>query len=239
MILFTLYNNICSHSGCTIKSDIVFVLDISGSIGRSSFQEVINFTLQFVDGFDIGPTDNQVGVILFSDVGKTTFNLTKYSNKKSLLEGIRSIDYSKYKGTNTNIADGLCLLLEGFREGNGARLLENGVFRLAIVMTDGQSNRVSKQCNYSSTEDVAEKVHNFSPPILVFAIGVTDRINDKELQAIATHEEYVTYLPEFNERFFQEASDEQTYEFCYKSKWRFGSHFNISRVHCGTFSHIL
>ena len=212
---------ICSHSGCPIKSDVIFVLDTSASIGPSDFQEVINFTLYFVGDLNIGPTDNQVGVILFSDVGETIFNLKTFSDNQSLFERIKRIDYRRYKGINTNIADGLCLLLEGFKEENGARLSEGNVFRLAVVMTDGQSNRVSKQCNYSSTEDVAEKVHNFSPPILVFAIGVTDRINDRELQAIATHKEHITYLANFDKRLFMEASDEQTYEFCVKSKWTF------------------
>ena len=207
---------IYSHSGCKIKSDIIFVLDTSKSIGPSDFQKVINFTSHFVRDLDIGPEKNQVGVILFGTVGITIFSLKEYSDKNSLLERIESIEYRR---GYTNIADGLCLLLEGFREENGARLLEGDVFRLAVVMTDGQSNRLSEQCNNSTTEDVAEKVHNFSPPILVFAIGVTAHVNVSELKAIATHEEYIMYLGKFDENLLMEARDEQTYEFCVKSEW--------------------
>ena len=201
-------------SGCKIKSDIIFVLDASGSIGASNFTEVINFTLKFVDGLAIGPTENQVGVILFDDVGVPIFNLNEYSDKESLLERIENIEYKRA----TNTADGLCLLLEGFKDENGARLSAGDVFRLAIVMTDGRSNRVSERCNGSSTVEVAEKVHNFSHPILVFAIGVSDGINDEELKAIATQEEYIVYLSNFDEKRFRETSDEQTYELCVKSK---------------------
>ena len=149
-------------------------------------------------------------------MGIPIFNLSTYSDKESLLEGIESI---AYRGGNTNIADGLCLLLEGFKEENGARLSAGDVFRLAIVMTDGRSNEVSQRCNDSSTFEVAEQVHNFSHPILVFAIGVTNNINEEELRAIATREEYITYLDNFDERLFRETSDEQTYELCVKSKW--------------------
>jgi receptor-type tyrosine-protein phosphatase Q len=200
--------------GCKIKSDVIFVLDTSGSVGSHNFREVINFTLKFVENLNIGPTENQVGVILFNHLGIPIFNLSTYSDKESLLKGIESIEY---RAGYTNIADGLCLLLEGFREENGARLPEGDVFRLAVVMTDGQSNRESEQCNNGTTMDVAEKVHNFSHPILVFAIGVTDNINEEELTAIATKEEYITYLDNFDERFFRETSDEQTYELCVKS----------------------
>ena len=149
-------------------------------------------------------------------MGIPIFNLSTYSDKESLLKGIESI---QFRGGNTNIADGLCLLLEGFKKENGARLSEGDVFRLAVVMTDGQSNEVSERCNYSTTLEVAEKVHNFSHPILVFAIGVTDNINEEELTAIATKEEYITYLDNFDERFFRETSDEQTYQLCVKSEW--------------------
>jgi collagen type VI alpha len=200
--------------GCKIKSDVIFVLDTSGSVGSHNFREVINFTLKFVENLNIGPTENQVGVILFNHLGIPIFNLSTYSDKESLLKGIESIEY---RAGYTNIADGLCLLLEGFREENGARLPEGDVFRLAVVMTDGQSNRLSEQCNNSTTEDVAEKVHNFSPPILVFAIGVTAHVNVSELKAIATHEEYIMYLGKFDENLLMEARDEQTYEFCVKS----------------------
>ena len=115
-------------------------------------------------------------------------------------------------------------MLEGFTEKNGARLSQDDVFRLAVVMTDGMSNELSPRCNRSSTIEMAERVHNFSHPILVFSIGVTDNVNDEELEAIASREEYVTYLANFNQILFRETTDEQTYELCVKSK------FELKRV---------
>ena len=137
-----------------------------------------------------------------------------------MLNEIEDIRYTR----STNTADGLCLLLDSFTEERGARLSAGDVYRLAVVMTDGKSNHVSERCNYSSTIEVAQKVHNYSHPILVFAIGVTDNVNDDELKAIATREEYITYLSMFDESLFRETSDEQTYELCVKSKWSVNTH---------------
>lgn len=204
------------YIGCKIKSDIIFVLDTSGSVGFFHFQEVLNFTIAFVEQLDIGPDANQVAVILFGTIGYPIFNLSDYTDKESLLEAISNI---RYMGGSTNTADGLCLMLEGFSEENGARLSQDDVFRLAIVMTDGGSNGVAKSCyNGSTTLEVAEKVHNFSHPLLVFSIGVTNSVNEEELEAIASKEEYITYLRDFNESLFRETTDEQTYELCVKCR---------------------
>ena len=143
--------------------------------------------------------------------------MSTYSIKEPLLRGIRNIAYDNAGSTNT--ADGLCLLLEeGYVEENGARLSSDDVFRLAIVLTDGKSNRDSERCDGYDTLQAAAAVHRFPHSILVFAIGVTDNVNDNELQAIASSEDYITHLVSFDANLFREASDEQTYELCTRSK---------------------
>ena len=202
--------------GCNIKSDIIFVLDSSGSIGIENYQEVKNFAYNFVSELDIGPTENQVGVVIYSSSVITIFHLNSFSDKEDILQVIEAIPYIN-GGTNT--ADGLCQMLEEFSEENGARLSESNVFRLAIVMTDGRSSGSSARCGYKSTLEVAEMVHNFTHPIITFAIGVTSSINRYELQAIASKSEYVIYQENFNADVFKETRDEQTYELCEKSKF--------------------
>ena len=172
---------------------------------------MIEFAYKFADSLEIGPTENQVGVITFSTIGRVVFNLNTYSDKIDVLDAINNIPYIS-GGTNT--ADGLRLLIEeGFTEENGARLSASNVYRLAIVMTDGRSNDIFQ------TKEAARAVHSFYPPILVFAIGVTTFVNREELEAIATKDEYITFLSQFDESQFLETRDEQTYELCVKSKF--------------------
>ena len=141
--------------------------------------------------------------------------MSTYSDKEALLGAIANIQFI---GGFTNIADGLCVLLDGFTEEKGARLSAGAVFRLAVVMTDGQSSSPSIGCNSSSVMQLADKIHEFSPPILVYSIGVTGSVNDEQLRAIASDEDDVVYLNNFDERLFQETRDEQTYELCFRSK---------------------
>ena len=188
-----------------------------------------DFVHGFVDQLEIGVNATRVSVIRYSTVAETVFHLKEYTSKSTLLEGVSNIPYT---GGYTNTADGLCLLLEeGYTEENGARLSSDDVFRIAIVMTDGQSNRNSVRCDFTTFE-ATEAVHNASHPILVFAIGVTSGVNEEELRAIATREEYITHLTDFNPYTFKETSDEQTYEICTKGRYIYGSNMLLILYRC-------
>ena len=201
---------------CPINADIIFVLDSSGSVGDSNFQQVKTFTRAFANSLEIGPTRNQIGVILFGSNGFVAFHLNSHPNKTSLLN---AIDTLQYTGGSTNTADALCLLLtEGFTVENGARLSAGDVYRLAVVMTDGMSNMFNNDCNYATTLDAAAAVHSFMPSILVFAIGVTNNVDNAELEAIASSIDNVVLLEDFNVDLFTQTMDEQTYDLCETSK---------------------
>ena len=173
----------------------------------------------FVDELDIDQGKHQVGVVIYGDHGETIFNLSTYSEEKNALDAIKNITYNV---NNTNTADGLCLMLIGFRQENGARVKDSTVQRWAVVMTDGKSNRNSTRCNGSSTTfEVANKVHSNSPPIKVWAVRVADSVDDAELKAmdnelnaIATEKKYITCLEDFSTSLFNQARDEQMTNLC-------------------------
>ena len=199
-----------------MKSDMIFLMDSSGSVKRRNFKKMRSFVHDFADSLDIGPNETQVGVILYNDNAWVAFNLSTFSEKAPLLAAIIDLQYRK---GYTNTADALCLLMEeGFSEENGARLTAADVFSIAIVITDGVSNRNSSRCDNATTDEVAESIHNSSHPILLFAVGVTDDVNEQELLTITSREEYVTYLEDFSESAFGAARDEQLYDLCTKSE---------------------
>ena len=200
-------------TGCKINADIFFVLDGSGSIGSSSFDQVRQFEKDFVKTLIIGPQDNQIGTIVFSSVGSVIFYLNSYNYTNDILNAIQTIPYP---GGSTNTPDGLCQMVRhGFTEENGARPTSAAVMRIAIVMTDGQSNEQSSDCQWDTLQ-AAEAVHGLTPPVLVYAIGVTSNINRQELEAIATTLDDITYLSSFNKDILQEAQEEHFDEVCKK-----------------------
>ena len=198
-------------SGCKVNLDIFFVLDGSGSIGATHFEEVRQFEYDFVNQLRIGPNDNQVGTIVFSNYGSVIFYLNTYNNKADILNSISNL---QYPSDSTNTADGLCQLVRyGFADGNGARPASGAVFRIAIVMTDGQSNEASSECQWNTLQ-AAAAVHELTPPVLVYAIGVTDNVNDDELNAIATSPDFVTYIDSFDPHIIQETQESHVDEVC-------------------------
>lgn len=176
---------------------------------------MIGFVYNFVENLDISSNQTQVGVIVFSDIASVIFNLSTYSEKQPLLDAINNIPYNI---GYTNIADALCVLVyEGFTEEAGARLYADDVFRIAIVLTDGESNRNSTKCANATTFEAVELVQNFPGSILIFSIGITSGVNDDEIHAVATKEDYVTYLDDFSQSAFATTRYKQFYELCTKS----------------------
>ena len=212
---------------CDMNADVFFLLDVSGSVGGEHFETVKNFTKDFVRRVKIGPNDTQVGVITFSDYATLHFYLNEYQEKKELLEAIDDLPYEK---GSTNTAEAICMLIQdGFNEMNGARPPSGTVFRVVVVVTDGISNRNSTiaKCKNWNTMQAAQALHKANQSVLVYVVGVTDNVDDNELKAIASSEDHVEHLDNFNIELFQETKEERTYEMCEK-----GMHnYNFTLLH--------
>ena len=173
--------------------DLVFVLDSSGSVGSSNFALVRNFVADVVvDTFEIGPDETQVGVITFSGIARTIFQLNAHSTTSTLLQAIQDIPFMDDPGPSTNTADALNVLgADAFTSESGARDPGLAIPRVAIVVTDGQSN-----INSSQTIPNAEAVH--AAGVVVFAIGVGNSVDLGELNGIASDMSFVSLLMEFD-----------------------------------------
>ena len=117
--------------------------------------------------------DSQYGLVYFSDIGQTAFNLNTHSNRGRLLQAIANVPYV---GANTNTSGGLKEALRQFTPQNGDRSEYPNV---VIVITDGAST-----FDRSQTVPAAEALH--AAGITVFAIGVTRNINATELRLISS-----------------------------------------------------
>ncbi|XP_071793850.1 uncharacterized protein [Asterias amurensis] len=177
--------------GCTSNGiDLVFVLDGSGSVGVTHFETSKTFVKHVVDFFKIGSDDTRVGVIQYSSSVNIEFHLNQYTEKSSLQQAIANISYIG-GGTETEAALNV-MVDEGFSVTNGARELEIGIPRVAVVITDGRSqgpDRVRVPADRAREEGIQ-----------IFAIGVTSSINEAELNAIANepHDTYVFEVSNFD-----------------------------------------
>ncbi len=204
---------VLSFTACRVVNDIVMVLEESGNVGEANFNRVREFVIQYVDSLQIGPNDNRVGVITFGTTAQEQFSLDTCSNATSLRNAVADLLYSQ---GGTNIPDALCQLLRVFStEGR----TDPSVFRVAMVLTDGQSTVNTNNCGYSSVAEAAAALRAASPPINVFAIGVGSNVQRKDLVAIASQEQYIFSSADFSQLLCIQSVQEE--QICNTSKTPF------------------
>jgi hypothetical protein len=76
------------------KTDLMFLIDGSGSIGSFVFKhEILRFVREFVELFEVGQDKTRVGLIQYSDQIRHEFDLNQYVDKESLLQAINQTQY--------------------------------------------------------------------------------------------------------------------------------------------------
>uniref|UniRef100_A0A915AKQ6 Transmembrane cell adhesion receptor mua-3 n=1 Tax=Parascaris univalens TaxID=6257 RepID=A0A915AKQ6_PARUN len=184
---------------CTLQTtcpaqptDLVFLIDGSGSIGSDIFRgEVLRFLKEFVELFDISSDRTRVAVVQYSDRIRHEFDLNQYSSIQSVEDAIDRIQYMT--GLTRTGAAIEHVRNEAFNERRGARPLSDKISRVAIVITDGRS-----QDNVSLPAQQARQQN-----IQLFAVGVTNHVLDSELETIAGAKDryfHVTGFKDLNAR---------------------------------------
>ncbi|XP_048062039.1 collagen alpha-4(VI) chain-like [Megalobrama amblycephala] len=175
---------ILMSKGCneTAQADIVLLVDSSGSIGDSDFEEVRKFLHAFVEQFNLRPDKVRVGLAQFSDRPYQEFLLGDYLDKKDLQQKLDELIYRR-GGTNTGQA------LTFIRENYFSPARKN-VPGIAIVITDGESR--------DPVEEPAQRLRNMGVAIFVIRVGMG---NMEKLRTIANvpHEEFLFSIDSYQE----------------------------------------
>lgn len=118
-----------------------------------------------------------------------------FNNQSSIINALSAIEYFDIPGNgqpSTNTADALIRTRqEIFTPSGGARDAALGYPRVTVVVTDGRSN-----VNRSLTVPSAEALHDDG--VTVFAVGVGRSIDMDELSSIASSDNFVILLSQFN-----------------------------------------
>lgn len=174
---------------CPFQADIAFVIDDSTSITwvdeRNWNPRLLGFVKALIAGFPIGSNLTRVGALTFSDFASIEFYLDEYYDEDEMQDAVDDIELSEGE---TNIYDGLRLMrTQIFRERNGDR---PDVQNIAVVITDGQANLEA-----AKIEDEARQSHELG--VEIFAVGVTNDTDMGQLRAIASDEDHVFTVEDF------------------------------------------
>ena len=170
--------------------DIVFVIDTTSSIGTFRFQMVREFVDNLTINLKLNSPKSSIGIILFDDFARIQFTLGAYTSLTTLSSAINpGLPY--FSGIGTDTADALRLLLSSAQ--NGLLGIRNDSSKIAVVITDGQSN------NFFSTRSAAAALHAANI-FDVYAIGYGSA-DINELNIIASNPHFV-YITGFYEQFY-------------------------------------
>ena len=170
---------------------MVFILDQSGSVGRTNHDLAIQFIKNVVQFFTISPDTTRVGFVGYGSGSRIDFNLDDHTNLNSLLNGIREISYTG-GGTATDLGLNDAAQILNPANNRGARQASEGIPKIAILITDGKSNS-----RYWTTQ-AARNIK--SQGVQVYTIGIV-RPDVSELQIVSSDpdSDHVFLLNSYND----------------------------------------
>jgi len=159
------------------KVDLLYVIDKSGSIGATDFQNAIDLVAQLIELFPvpISSDETRIAAISYSSHDRVDLEFDfeecdSTTTCKNLIKGI------EFEGGNTHTGLGLQLARNGaFTEAGGSR---TDAHKVLFLITDGQSN------GNLNVVDEANTLKNNG--VEIYALGVTDNINRHELKQIVS-----------------------------------------------------
>ena len=176
-------------ANCT-AIDLIFVLDASGSIDSSGFEQMKLLVSQIVNSLDIESDNVRVGLLTYSTTVDARFNLSTYSTRAQVRAATHEVTYSAGR---TNTAEALAHVRQVMLQpAAGARA---HVPNVVVVMTDaGSTDKRTTQVsfvtllyyqrnvviNYVLTRTLAcSKTHKIlQPHFIAFSIGIRTRYPD-------------------------------------------------------------
>ena len=166
-----------SGSSCPSYSDIIILMDESGSVGYNDYQKMKSFVAGLVKQFVIGP--NRFSVITFESGAYLRFSLNSYYDTSSLRNAIMHLDY---RSGGTNIASALRVAKYEIRYNS------RNVPKIVLLITDGWSNGGEKE--------TAQELKNNGA--IIFCIGVGSGVNVNLLKSISSSSSYTTIVQSFD-----------------------------------------
>lgn len=121
-------------AGCDRRVDCVFMLDQSGSVGRTNHGIAIQFIENVVSFFSIGLNATRVGLVAFSSSAHVEFFLDDHTTLSQLQQAIGNVNYRGGR-TSTALALNFTRVILNASLPYGARPNSEGIPKIGILIT--------------------------------------------------------------------------------------------------------
>ncbi|TSK20128.1 Collagen alpha-1(XXVIII) chain [Bagarius yarrelli] len=170
--------------------ELVFVIDSSESVGPENFELIKDFVNSLIDRVSVKPNVTHVGIVLYSHMTAVISDLSRPLTRDEVKSAVHRMPYMG-EGTYTGSAI--------HRANQLFRSARPGVWRVAVVITDGQVD----QRDVVKLEDAVRDAH--SSGVEMFVVGVVNQSEPfyesfkRELESIASDpdEEHIYLISDF------------------------------------------
>ena len=152
--------------------DVGFVLDVSGSIGRSGWEIEKTFTKKLARVIDISPSGGRAGVVLFNSYAYTRIKFNTYNTYTAFAGGV---DRLPFTGGGTSITWGLKIALSQLFQASAG--MRSNSYKEVVLITDGR--------DWGSTDydSIARQYRSRGIKIIIIGVGNVDQRNLRRLVA--------------------------------------------------------
>ncbi len=116
--------------------DCVFLLDRSGSVGRTNHNIALNFINNVISFFTIGSSFSRIGMAGYSSSSAIQFDLDDHTTSQALVNGVSQVGYTGGSTNTPSALDHARLLLDPANN-RGARPNSLGIPKIAISLQVG------------------------------------------------------------------------------------------------------
>ncbi|XP_028394918.1 uncharacterized protein LOC114519064 [Dendronephthya gigantea] len=174
---------------CQKKLDLGFILDNSGSVGYSNFEQMKRFVKDLTDFYKIGREETRVSVMSYANYANIHIRFSTYFSDKSQFDN--AVDRIQYTGGGTATSIALNMAYNYmFTIGYGAR--GPGFKKVLVILTDGHSNT-------GQVSGPALKLKNYG--VVIFSVGIGHSLSMQELREMASDpvDQHVITLNSFSQ----------------------------------------
>ena len=152
--------------------DVGFVLDVSGSIGRSGWEIEKTFTKKLARVIDISPSGGRAGVVLFNSYAYMRIKFNTHNTYTAFAGGV---DRLPFTGGGTSITWGLKIALSQLFQASAG--MRTNSYKEVVLITDGR--------DWGSTDydSIARQYRSRGIKIIIIGVGNVDQRNLRRLVA--------------------------------------------------------
>ena len=169
---------------CSTPVDLAFIIDSSGSIGRTNYKKQKNFVKEVAKTFGLSPNGSRAAMVLYSNSASVKARFGQYSDPKEFGGAVDSLPYERGL---TRIDKALDLTAKDIFAQS-----RSGVPKIAMLITDGTQTAAA---DAKGLKEASEPLRQAG--VRVLAVGIGSRVIKEELRLVTESDEDVVLVANF------------------------------------------